>query len=127
MEADKPEEWIRAEREARDLSIPEVVVRLRSTVGVRLVAYIGGVNTTSYVTAWADAHQAPNHEAEMRLRTALHAMRILQQRWDPITIQAWFKGMNPELGDNSPAREIRNGRPGIDRAVIVAAKAAMIE
>jgi hypothetical protein len=127
MEAGKPEEWIQAEIEALELPIQDVVARLRSTIGVRLVAYMGGTGTTSYVTAWADERDLPRPDARRRLRAALHAMGILQQRWDPITIQSWFKGMNPVLGDNSPARVIREGRPEDDREVIVAAKAAMTE
>jgi hypothetical protein len=127
MNVDKPEEWIQAERAAQELPIQDVVARLRSTVGVRLVAYMGGVNHTSYVAAWADGREVPSPDKQWRLRTALHAMGILLQRWDPITIQAWFLGMNPVLGDDSPARTIRDGVPGVDGEVVVAAKAAMIE
>jgi hypothetical protein len=127
MRAEIPEEWMRAEKEAGELPIEDLVARLRSIVGVRLVAYMGGVDSTSYVTAWADRRELSSSDVQRRLRIALHAMGILQQRWDPITIQTWFVGMNPVLGDDSPARVIRQGAAGVEREVIVAAKSAMIE
>ena len=38
----------------------------------------------------------------------------------PYTVRAWFVGLNPQLGDESPAAAVREGRT---RDVLVAAKA----
>lgn len=118
---------LRAGEEARSLPIDQIVTRLRATLGVRLVAYIGGVKTTSPVRAWADALAVPEADNDMRLRTAFHALGILLERWGPATIQTWFKGMNPTLGDEAPARFIRESAPDGANDVLVAARSAMIE
>jgi hypothetical protein len=44
-----------------------------------------------------------------------------------VTIQTWFKGMNPLLGDESPARFIRESAPDGANDALVAARSAMIE
>lgn len=109
------------------LPIDQIVTNLRTTIGARLVAYVGRVTSTSVVSAWADGSEVPDSDTASRLRTTFEAMLILALRWDPITIGTWFKGMNPELGDESPARVIRDSPPGDDHRVLVAARSAMIE
>ena len=42
-----------------------------------------------------------------RLRTSYYVAGILIERESAKTIQAWFQGMNPELGDQSPAALLR--------------------
>ncbi|MFF1876527.1 hypothetical protein [Leifsonia sp. NPDC058230] len=117
---------LHASQEARGLPIDQIVTRLRATIGVRLVAYIGGVGTTSAVAAWAEARDVPDADKVTRLRTAFHALGILLERWDPVTIESWFKGMNPDLGDESPARVIREAAPDGANEVLIAARSAMI-
>jgi hypothetical protein len=119
--------WAQAEQKAAARPIETLVDELRNTVGVRLVAYVGGTNTTSTVNAWAEGRQLPDADAEVRLRTAYHAIGILHMRWDAVTIQSWFKGMNPLLDDASPARTVREGPASSYKNVLVAARAAMIE
>jgi hypothetical protein len=119
--------WLRAEDEARRLPIDEVVVRLRAVLGARLVAYIGNVSTTAVVRPWADAKAVPDAENDTRLRTAVYALGILELRLDPVTIATWFMGMNPILGDESPARFIRNAAPDGATDVLVAARSMLID
>jgi excisionase family DNA binding protein len=126
MNHDGARPWLRAEDEARRLPIDEVVVRLRAVLGARLVAYIGNVTTTSVVQAWADGKAVPDAENDARLRTAVYALGTLELRLDPVTIGTWFKGMNPILGDESPARFIRLAPPDGAGDVLVAARSMLI-
>jgi hypothetical protein len=126
MNNDGARPWLRAEDEARRLPIDEVVVRLRAVLGARLVAYIGNVTTTTVVRAWADGKAVPDAENDARLRTAVYALGILEAWLDPVTISTWFQGMNPILGDVSPARFIRNAAPHAATDVLVAARSMLI-
>jgi hypothetical protein len=69
----------------------------------------------------------PAEETACRLRTALEAVAILSQRWDPVTIQSWFNGMNPLLGDDAPARVVSEGSRGDHHGALDVARAAMVE
>ncbi len=44
------------------------------------------------------------------MRTSYYVAGILIERESAKTIQAWFQGMNPELGDQSPAALLRGER-----------------
>ncbi|NEN04657.1 hypothetical protein G3T36_02120 [Diaminobutyricibacter tongyongensis] len=118
--------WRRAGDEARELTIAQIATRRREVLGVRLVAYIGGEGTTSVVGAWVEGRAVPSADSDARLRTAFHALGILLERWDAVTIQSWFKGMNPLLGDVSPSRFLRERAPEAASDVLVAARFAMI-
>lgn len=119
--------WLRPADQAMRLPIDQVVTNLRTTIGGRLVAYVGRVTSTSIVSAWADGSEVPDSDTDSRLRTTFEVALILGLRWGPITIGTWFMGMNPELGDESPARVIRESPPGDNHNVLVAARSAMIE
>lgn len=127
MDRDSARPGLRAREEAIRLPINQIVTRLRAKIGVRLVGYIGGVKTSSAVSAWADGRAVPDADTDTRLRTAFHALGILLEQWEPVTIQTWFKGMNPDLGDESPACFIRESAPDGPHDVLVAARSAMIE
>ncbi|MFF1633503.1 hypothetical protein [Leifsonia sp. NPDC058248] len=103
------------------LPIGDLVTRLREILGVRLVAYIGGVQSTQVVSSWAERDEAPEPTVEVRLRQAYHAAALLIDRNEAITVQSWFKGMNPSLADQSPARVLRDGRPDQDGKNVIAA------
>jgi len=49
-------------------------------------------------------------ESEQRLRAAYEIMALLLRFDGPGTVRAWFIGMNPVLGDDSPADAIHDGR-----------------
>jgi ribosome-binding protein aMBF1 (putative translation factor) len=127
MDDNRGKPWLSAAEEAWRLPTSQVVRNLRETIGVRLVAYVGGATTASTVTAWAEGSAAPDADTASRLRTTLEVTLVLAQRWDPTTIGTWFKGANPELGDDAPARVIRESPAGQDHSVLVAARSAMIE
>lgn len=119
--------WLRAHELAQTLSITEVVVRLRSALGAKLVAYIAQANNTSIVRAWAEETAHPEPDEDARLRIAVEAFIILAENLDVVTISTWFQGMNPLLSDESPARLIRNFGPLDAEDVLVAAKFMLLE
>ena len=102
----------------------EVVSRLREIVGVRLVAYIGNVKSTRPVAEWASGQRSPGELDLDRLRLAFHLAGLLREHYSVVTVQAWFKGMNPALGDVAPARVLREGDPAeVGSELLAAAKA----
>lgn len=119
-----PRPGLRAHQDSITLSFPELVSHLRDNLGVRLVAYIGGVKSARQVSTWADGAGEPGEADQERLRHAFHAASLLRERYDATTVQSWFKGINPTLNDEAPAQLLREGDPATGpRAVIAAAKA----
>jgi hypothetical protein len=112
---------LRAYEDAMRASPGEVVSRLREIVGVRLVAYIGNVKSTRPVADWAAGQRSPGELDLDRLRLAFHLAGLLREQFSPETVQAWFKGMNPVLGDVAPARVLRDGDPAEVGADLLAA------
>lgn len=110
------------------LPLAEVVARLRGILGARLVAYLGSVQETRAVRQWADGLREPSSDVASRLRTAYHAVALLSDKDSPEVVQAWFQGMNPRMGDVSPARMLREAE--LDQAgpqVLAAARAFIAE
>ncbi|QHC61547.1 hypothetical protein GSU69_01725 [Rathayibacter festucae] len=115
---------LRAHQEATRASVPELVTGLREIVGVRLVAYLGNVKSTRAVAEWADGARKPGETDVDRLRLAYQVAILLREQNEAVTVQSWFKGMNPALGDVSPARVLREGAPdAVGPDVMGAAKA----
>lgn len=115
---------LRAYEDSVRLPFPEVVSGLREMLGVRLVAYIGGVKSARSVSTWAEGTGAPGEVDRERLRHAFHAAALLREQYDATTVQSWFKGMNPSLNDDAPAHVLCQADPlkGA-RDVIAVAKA----
>jgi hypothetical protein len=106
------------------LPFPDLVSGLREILGVRLVAYIGGVKSARSVSTWADGMGTPGEVDRERVRHAFYAAALLRERYDSTTVQSWFKGMNPSLDDDAPAHVLREGDPVKGaRDVIAVAKA----
>lgn len=114
---------LRAYEDSVGLPFHELISQLREILGVRLVAYIGGVKSSRSVSTWAEGSSVPGEVDQERLRHAFHAAALLRDRYDAITVQSWFKGMNPGLNDDAPAQVLRECDPIVgSRDVIVAAK-----
>lgn len=119
-----PRPGLRAHEESIRMSFPKLTAHLRDILGVRLVAYLGGVKSARQVSLWADGGGTPGEPDQARLRHAYHAAALLRESYDPITVQSWFRGINPSLNDEAPAQVLRDGDPiSGPRAVISAAKA----
>lgn len=91
--------------------LPELVTLLRATLGARLVAVIGKVDSTSAVSAWADGTSVPSRLDGQRLRLAHQLAEILLECYSDATTQSWFQGMNPALNDSAPASILRDEDP----------------
>lgn len=98
-----------------------LVAALREVLGARLVAYLAGADSTRVVSAWVDGASAVPPGAEGRLRLAHQMAGIITGSTSPRLAQAWFQGMNPHLGDHSPARLIRETDPADSGPALVAA------
>lgn len=91
------------------LPINEIVVQLRDLLGAKLVAYVAGVSETRAVRAWAEGSREPNPTTESVLRHAHRVSFQIVQSEGEAVVPVWFQGMNPHLGDKSPARVLREG------------------
>ncbi len=100
----------RAHRQSVHASAAEVAGYLQELLSRRLVAYIAGVKDAKTVTRWASGEvENVRHENEKRLRTAYEIAQLLVFFDSPRVVKAWFIGLNPQLGDVSPAEAIHDG------------------
>jgi hypothetical protein len=104
------------------MPVPELIGELRRILGAKLVAYIGSVGETRAVREWAEGTRTPKGDATERLRLAFRVAKTIADSDGPETAQAWFQGLNPLLGDVSPARLIRTGDLEIDGRRVIAAE-----
>lgn len=104
----------------------ELVHGLCQMLGAKLVAYLGAVEDTRTVRAWADPadDSAPPDEVIERLRIAHQAVTLLNDKDNAPVIQAWFRGRNPLLDDVAPARVLRDGEVDVAGANLIAAARA---
>lgn len=89
-------------------------------LGSRLLALTVGVDHRTVRRWLTDRERSPHFDTEMRLHAAYQVFQALQSVEAPVTIRAWFMGMNPQLEDRSPAEGIRDGDV---REVMAAARA----
>ncbi len=83
--------------------IAAVAASLQAVLGQRTTAVIAGVSDAKAVGKWARGERAPHPKSEQRLRDAYQVARLVGERGDAATVRAWFRGMNPHLGDRAPA------------------------
>jgi hypothetical protein len=87
-----------------------MVKELRDLLGSRLVAFLAGVSETRAIHEWAEGERkVRSPEVVDRLRVAFQVAKLITARDEPRVAQAWFQGLNPKLGDRSPARMLRDG------------------
>jgi hypothetical protein len=85
-------------------TVPQVVDDLRRVLGAKLVAYIAGVSETRTVREWVETTRRPQPDAVDRLRLTYRMATLIGQSEGETVVPTWFQGMNPHLGDRSPAR-----------------------
>lgn len=113
-------EVLRAHHTAVATSIPTIASYLQEHLGRRMTALLAGVADTREVGRWAKGDHNPRHDAEVALRAAYQIFHVLAEVESPHTVRAWFMGMNPQLGDESPVEAIAAGRR---REALAAARA----
>ncbi len=110
--------------EATRLGIERVAEYLQAQLGQRLTAYVSGVNDAKMVGRWAARKAQPRDLAQMRLRDAFQATRLLIEAYDAKTAKAWWMGCNTRLDDQAPAMVTRYAdSPEQLRFVVPAARA----
>lgn len=93
-------------------------------ISAKLVAYIAGVADTRTVRDWTDGARRPSNESAARLRLAHDVVAVLRGMEPDSIISTWFQGMNPHLGETSPARVLREAAvDDAERRVLAAARA----
>lgn len=115
---------LNAHGQAIRIGVPELVANLRDLLGARLVAYIAGVTETRAVRQWADGERTIRNEDDVqRLRIAYQAALMITARDSREVAQSWFQGLNPQLNDESPTRQLRESKPDEGgRKVLAAAR-----
>ncbi len=88
--------------------IAATAAALQELLGQRLVAVMAGVRDVKAVGRWARGEDVPRAQAAATLQNALHVVELLRSQEDDETIRSWFRGMNPDLGDRSPALVVRD-------------------
>ena len=89
--------------------LPHLVKDLCGLLGPKLVAYIAGVSETRALQQWIEGVRPKHPDVEKRLRLAAQLARLIAAHDNGAVAQAWFQGLNPQLGDRSPARLLREG------------------
>lgn len=99
-------------RQSVSAPVSEVASHLQDLLSRRLTAVIAGVKEGKTVSRWASGEitEIRDPYTEQRLRTAYEISLLLLEHDSPQTVRAWFIGLNPQLGDVSPAEAIREGR-----------------
>ena len=86
------------------------------------MAYIGSVKETRAVREWSDGKRAPQVDTPYRLRFAYRVAKCIADSDGAETAQAWFQGLNPLLGNVSPAQLIRKGDLDTDGQRVIRAE-----
>ena len=99
-------------RQATAAPVSEIAGTLQELLSRRLTAFIAGVGDGKTVSRWASGEVAEIRDVwmEQRLRTAYEITQLLLTYDASQTVKAWFIGLNPQLGDVSPAEALREGR-----------------
>jgi hypothetical protein len=103
-----------------------LVAELAAILGKKMTALIAGVKDTRTVDAWIAGREDGRKFDADRLRLALRIAKMLRERDDARVVQAWFMGLNPQLGDRSPARLVRDGDVLTDGEAIMSAARAFL-
>jgi hypothetical protein len=92
-----------ATREASLTPAPQVVAKVRDTLGPRLTAFIAGVKDARTVESWTKPDAKIPDLANRRLQVTYAATLTLNQRYDRDAVAAWFTWLAEVLDDCSPA------------------------
>ena len=96
-----------AHRHSVQVSDRDLVAALIDKLGVSIVAFMVDRDKTT-VRRWAKGESALPLEANRALRLVYQVFKLLESVESDHTIRAWFIGMNPQLGDQSPAEAVRD-------------------
>jgi|HubBroStandDraft_6_1064221.scaffolds.fasta_scaffold86085_3 hypothetical protein len=96
---------------------------LHDALGQKLVAYMVGIEDPREIGRWSKEERAPAPERGKAVQPIFRTARLLADHGEANSVvRAWFMGMNPQLGERSPAEVIRDG----DTAMAVRAALAFV-
>jgi hypothetical protein len=107
----------------------QIVGGLVDILGKKITAYLAGVKDTRTIDAWMEPGRDEDDSRRVdfdRLRLALRIAKILTAGDSNRTVQAWFGGLNPELGDRNPARLLRDGDLATEGEAVLSAARAFV-
>lgn len=111
------------QRESQITTVTKIADYLQETLGQKMTAYISGLNTPKTVGNWAAGRSTPRDMAEIRMRHAFTAVKIIVDTYGVETAKAWLFGTNTRLHDEAPAYVLRHAKQIDDlRDVVPAAK-----
>lgn len=102
-----------AHRQSIETQFSDIVRVLEELLSRRLTAVMAGVKDGKTIARWAAGETGDIRDDQkiLRLQTAYQIVLMLLQSSDtPQIVKAWFIGLNPQLGDVSPAEAIREDR-----------------
>lgn len=94
-------------REATTRSLSEIARYLQETLGQQVVAYVCGLKDPKMVGQWVSAKTQPRPPADLRLRHAYEAVRLIADAYGSGTAKAWLFGSNTRLDNEAPAYLLR--------------------
>lgn len=100
-------------------SASSLVNELRDHIGANLLGYILN-KSGSTINRWASGEVEVPLASEQTIRHLVQVENELGQSDGPHVFRAWLIGLNPQLDDNTPADEIREGNI---RRVLTSARA----
>lgn len=96
----------RVEREASRCRLADMARYLQETLGQQVTAYVCGLKDPKMVGRWARG-QKPRPPADLRLRQAYEAVRLIAGAYGPDTAKSWLFGCNSQLDNEAPAYILR--------------------
>ena len=99
-----------AHRSAVQVGTTSIIEFLAENLGTALVGLIAGVDVKTVQRWMRQPDRQARDASERRVRAAYQAFQELLPIEASATIRAWFMGMNPQLGDRSPAEVIAEDR-----------------
>lgn len=94
-----------AEKWADEMSL--LTSECAALLGRELTAYVGGAGHTGELAQWIARTDAPALRARERLEAVRRIARLLDTTLGRARMLAWFRDIDPELGNASPATAMR--------------------
>jgi hypothetical protein len=120
-----PQEDSTALNQRLGLPLPELVLELSAVIGKKLIAYLSNESSTRAIDGWIAGAQ-PKSDVERRLRLSYEVVMCLRLIDSPEVVQAWLMGVNPDLGDRSALRMLREDSPDVAGPLLLAAAKAYL-
>lgn len=97
---------IHVESEASRCNQADMARYLQDTLGQQVAAYICGLRDAKMVGRWGRGRK-PRPPADLRLRQAYEAVRLIAEAYGPETAKSWLFGCNSQLDNEAPAYVLR--------------------